>query len=59
LRDRTFFENPEWVAMNGYRHDATKSYHLPIEKTYLESAVQDDLSKVPTRDFEFIIWEKS
>jgi len=37
-------------------HDMTKNYRLPIEKPYLESAVQGHLFKVPTPDFEFIVF---
>jgi thymidylate kinase len=36
-------------------HDMTKNYRLPIEKPYLESAVQDGLFKVPAAEFEFIV----
>jgi thymidylate kinase len=36
-------------------HDATKNYHLPIEKQYLESIVQDQLFKIPAPEFEFIV----
>lgn len=37
-------------------HDMTKNYHLQIEKPYLELATQGDLFKVPTPEFEFIIF---
>ena len=37
-------------------HDATKNYHLPIEKPYLESAVQGDLFKVPAPEFELVVF---
>jgi thymidylate kinase len=37
-------------------HDMTKNYRLPIERPYLESAVQDDLFKVPAPEFEFIVF---
>jgi thymidylate kinase len=37
-------------------HDMTKNYRLPIEKPYLESAVQGDLFKTPTPEFEFIVF---
>jgi thymidylate kinase len=36
-------------------HDATKNYHLPIEKQYLESIVQDRLFNVPAPEFELIV----
>ena len=36
-------------------HDATKNYHLPIERQYLESIVHDRLFNVPAVEFEFII----
>ena len=32
-------------------HDMSKNYRLPIEKQYLESAVQGDLFKVPAPEF--------
>jgi thymidylate kinase len=37
-------------------HDTTKNYRLPIERSYLESAVQDDLFMVPAPEFEFIVF---
>jgi thymidylate kinase len=37
-------------------HDATKNYHLPIERPYLESAVQGDLFRVPAPEFELIVF---
>jgi hypothetical protein len=37
-------------------HDLTKNYRLPIERQYLESAVQGDLFKVPAPEFEFIVF---
>lgn len=37
-------------------HDATKNYHLPIERPYLESAVQGDLFKVPAPEFELVVF---
>lgn len=37
-------------------HDMTKNYRLPIERPYLESAVQGDLFKVPAPEFEFIVF---
>lgn len=37
-------------------HDMTKNYRLPIERAYLESAVQGDLFKVPAPEFEFIVF---
>jgi thymidylate kinase len=37
-------------------HDMTKNYRLPIERPYLESAVQGDLFKVPAAEFEFIVF---
>lgn len=37
-------------------HDMTKNYRLPIEKQYLESAVQGDLFKVPAPEYEFIVF---
>lgn len=37
-------------------HDMTKNYRLPIEKPYLESAVQSDLFKIPALEFEYIVF---
>jgi thymidylate kinase len=37
-------------------HDMTKNYRLPIERLYLESAVQGDLFKVPAAELEFIVF---
>lgn len=37
-------------------HDMSKNYHLPIEKQYLESAVQGELFRVPAPEFEFIVF---
>jgi thymidylate kinase len=37
-------------------HDMTKNYRLPIERAYLESAVQANLFKVPAPEFEFIVF---
>jgi len=37
-------------------HDMTKNYRLPIERPYLELAVQGDLFKVPAPEFEFIVF---
>lgn len=36
--------------------DMTKNYHLPIEKPFLESAVQTDLFKVPSPEFEWVVF---
>ncbi len=35
--------------------DATKNYHLPIEKPYLASVIQDGLLKVPAPAFELVL----
>lgn len=37
-------------------HDMTKNYRLPIEKAYLESAVQSDLFNIPMLEFEYIVF---
>jgi thymidylate kinase len=37
-------------------HDATKNYHLPLERPFLESAVQGDLFKTPAPEYEFIVF---
>jgi thymidylate kinase len=36
-------------------HDATKNYHIPIERPYLESASQNGLFRIPSTEFELII----
>ena len=36
-------------------HDATKNYHFPIERQYLESIIQDRLFNIPAVEFEFIV----
>jgi thymidylate kinase len=36
--------------------DMTKNYHLPIEKPFLESAVQEGLFKTPSPEFELIVF---
>ena len=38
-----------------FGHDATKNYHLPVEKQYLDSIVQEKLFNIPAPEFEFII----
>ncbi len=37
-------------------HDMTKNYHLPVERPYLESAIQSDLFKLPEPAFETIVF---
>jgi thymidylate kinase len=37
-------------------HNATKNYHLPIERPYLESAIQEDLFKIPGPEFEWVVF---
>ncbi len=37
-------------------HDKTKNFRLPIEDQYLNSAVHDELFKIPTPEFEFIVF---
>lgn len=37
-------------------HDMSKNYRLPIEKPYLETAVQGDIFKVAAVDFEYIVF---
>lgn len=37
-------------------HDMTKNYRLPIERPYLESAVQSDLFRIPALEFEYIVF---
>lgn len=36
--------------------DMTKNYRVPIETPFLESAIQDDLFKIPAPEYEFIIF---
>ena len=38
-----------------FGHDATKNFHLPIERPYLKSAVQGEYFKTPAPEFEFIV----
>jgi thymidylate kinase len=37
-------------------HDLTKNYHLPIERPYLDSAVQTDVFRIPAPEFEFVVF---
>jgi thymidylate kinase len=37
-------------------HDATKNYHLPLEKAYLNSVFLADLFYLPSVEFEFLIF---
>lgn len=37
-------------------HDATKNYHLPIEKPFLASSAQSELFRVPAPEFEFVLF---
>jgi hypothetical protein len=37
-------------------HDMTKNYRLPIERPYLDSAIQNGLFKIPAPEFEFIVF---
>jgi hypothetical protein len=37
-------------------HDTTKNYRLPIESSYLESAVQGSLFQVPATEYEFVVF---
>jgi len=36
-------------------HGATKNYHLPIERQFLESSIQDQLFNIPAPEFELIV----
>jgi thymidylate kinase len=36
--------------------DFTKNYRLPIERLYLDSAIQGDLFRLPTLEFEFVVF---
>jgi thymidylate kinase len=36
-------------------NDLSKNYHLPIERSYLDSAVQGDLFRTPTPEFELVV----
>jgi thymidylate kinase len=36
-------------------HDRTKNYRLPIEEAFLASATQEELFRIPTPEFEFIV----
>ena len=51
----------KWIHVHAHYqlilgHDMTKNYRLPIERPYLESAVQRGLFKVPAAEFEFIVF---
>ncbi len=37
-------------------HDLTKNYHLPIERPYLDSAIQGGLFRIPAPEFEFVVF---
>ena len=37
-------------------HDMTKNYRLPIEEPLLESAIHDDLLRIPSPEFELIVF---
>ena len=37
-------------------NDFTKSYHLPIEKPYLESAHREGLFRIPAPEFELVVF---
>jgi hypothetical protein len=37
-------------------HDATKNYHLPIEKPFLASSTQRELFFVPAPEWEFVVF---
>ncbi len=37
-------------------HDMSKNYRLPIERQYLDSAVQGSLFRIPAAEFEFIVF---
>jgi thymidylate kinase len=36
-------------------HDATKNYHIPIERQYLESIIEDRFFNIPAPEFELIV----
>ena len=36
-------------------NDLSKNYRLPIEKVYLDSSVQGDLLRIPSREFEVVV----
>lgn len=50
----------KWVHVHAHYqlimgHDMTKNFHLAIEDPYLHSAVQGDLFKVPSIEFEYVV----
>ena len=54
-------EADKWVHVHAHYqlilgHDATKNYHLPIERPYLASAVQGELFKIPAPEFELVVF---
>ena len=51
----------KWVHVHAHYqlimgHDMTKNFRLALERPYLESAVQGDLFKVPSVEFEFVVF---
>ena len=54
-------ETCRWVHVHAHYqlvmgHDTTKNFRLAVEGPYLESAVQSDLFKIPTVEFEFVVF---
>lgn len=39
-----------------FGHDMSKNYHLPVEKPYLQDAIQGELFKVPAPELEFVVF---
>lgn len=37
-------------------HDLTKNYHLPIEQAYLSACTLEDIIRIPSADFEWILF---
>jgi thymidylate kinase len=54
-------DGEKWVHVHAHYqlimgHDMTKNFRLAIERPYLQSAVQGDLFRVPTVEFEYVVF---
>lgn len=51
----------KWVHVHAHfqlvaGHDFSKNYRIPIEKAYLDSAFDEGIFKIPTAEFEFMVF---
>lgn len=51
----------KWVHVHAHYqlimgHDMTKNFRLPLEEPYLELALQGELFRVPSLEFEFVVF---